>query len=225
MSITVEIGLLSGKRVRVDADMNEEVGTMKRRAQIALGVGRGRLVCSSGSVLDACAPMRHTRLQNDDFLTLHINRVQVEACCRAFAAILGDGSVVTWGLADDGGDSSAVQDQLKNVQQIQASFGAFAAILGDGSVVTWGSAAHGGDSSAVQDQLKNVQQIQARGGAFAAVLGDGSVVTWGDAGFGGDNSGVQDLEECAADPGLYRCFCCHSWRWIGRDLGWCCLWW
>ena len=40
--------------------------------------------------------------------------------------------VVTWGVA--GGDSSAVQDQLRNVQQIQASNGAFAAILGDGSV-------------------------------------------------------------------------------------------
>ena len=38
----------------------------------------------------------------------------------AFAAILGDGSVVTWGLAACGGDCSAVQGQLKNVQQIQA---------------------------------------------------------------------------------------------------------
>ena len=33
----------------------------------------------------------------------------------AFAAILDDGSVVTWGDARHGGDSSAVQDQLKNV--------------------------------------------------------------------------------------------------------------
>ena len=39
----------------------------------------------------------------------------------AFAAILGDGSVVTWGQARSGGDSSAVQDQLRDVQQIQAS--------------------------------------------------------------------------------------------------------
>ena len=46
--------------------------------------------------------------------------------------------------------SSAVQGQLKHVQQIQASLRAFAAILGDGSVVTWGPADHGGDSSAVQ---------------------------------------------------------------------------
>ena len=48
-----------------------------------------------------------------------------------FAAILGDGSVVTWGDASFGGDSSAVQGQLKHVQQIQAALRAFAAILGD----------------------------------------------------------------------------------------------
>ena len=54
---------------------------------------------------------------------------------------LADGSVVTWGeVPAIGGDSSGVQDQLKDVQQIQASSRAFAAILGDGSVVTWGDA-------------------------------------------------------------------------------------
>ena len=41
--------------------------------------------------------------------------------------------VVTWGFETAGGDRSAVQDQLKDVQQIQATYGAFAAILGDGS--------------------------------------------------------------------------------------------
>ncbi|CAE7222510.1 atzF [Symbiodinium sp. KB8] len=180
------------RRVTVDADLNEEVGTLKRRAQIALGVGRGRLVGSSRSVLDASSPIKRVRLQNGDLLTVHINRVQVQACRPSFAAILGDGSVVTWGGAAFGGDHSAVQDQLKNVQQIQASDAAFAAILGDGSVVTWGSAAFGGDSSDVQDQLKNVQQIQASSQAFAAILGDGSVVTWGSAAYGGDSRAVQD---------------------------------
>ncbi|CAE7846567.1 HERC1, partial [Symbiodinium sp. KB8] len=109
----------------------------------------------------------------------------------AFAALLGDGSVVTWGSADYGGDSGAVQDQLRDVQQIQASDGAFAAILGDGSVVTWGSAEYGGDSSAVRHQLRDVQRIQASVGAFAAILGDGSVITWGRADVGGDSSAVR----------------------------------
>ena len=56
---------------------------------------------------------------------------QIQASWYAFAAILGDGSVVTWGDACSGGDSSAVRDQLKSVQQIQATLYAFAAILGD----------------------------------------------------------------------------------------------
>ena len=43
-----------------------------------------------------------------------------------FAVILSNGSVVTWGDAEHGGDSSAVQDQLNNVQQIPASDMAFA---------------------------------------------------------------------------------------------------
>ena len=97
----------------------------------------------------------------------------------AFAAILEDGSVVTWGQPQCGGDSSEVRHQLRNVQQIQATSAAFAAILADGSVVTWGDPDYGSDSSAVEDQLRNVKQIEANDGAFAAILADGSVVTWG----------------------------------------------
>ena len=95
-------------------------------------------------------------------------------------------SVVTWGHPKYGGDSSAVQDQLKNVQQIQSTTGEFAAILVDGSVIAWGSPISGGDSSRVQGQLRNVYQIQATNGvgiadpgAFAAILADGSVIAWG----------------------------------------------
>ena len=82
----------------------------------------------------------------------------------------GDGSFVTWGAAQFGGDSSSVQDQLKSVQQIQACGVAFAAILRDGSVVTWGSAHRGGDRSSAQDKLKSVQHIQASKSGFAAIL-------------------------------------------------------
>ena len=74
---------------------------------------------------------------------------QIQATLQAFAAILVDGSVVTWGYA--GGDSSRVQDQLKSVQQVQASSFAFAAILKDGSVLTWSNPGLGGDSSEVQN--------------------------------------------------------------------------
>ena len=43
---------------------------------------------------------------------------QIQGNDDAFAAILADGSVVSWGVAGSGGDSSAVQHELKNVQQI-----------------------------------------------------------------------------------------------------------
>ena len=104
----------------------------------------------------------------------------------AFAAILEDGSVVTWGSPDDGGDSSAVSDQLKNVQQVKGTNAAFAAILADGSVVTWGDPGSGGDSSEVKEKLHNVRQIGGTQHAFAAVLSDGSLVAWGDPMCGGE---------------------------------------
>ena len=53
------------------------------------------------------------------------NVQQIQATLRAFAAILVDGSVVTWGDVDSGGDSIAVRDQLGNVQRIQSTEGAF----------------------------------------------------------------------------------------------------
>ena len=134
----MEVGLLSGKRATVKAGLDEELDVIKTRAQVALYVGKGRLVDSCGSFLDAHVLIKDAGLKNDDALTLHVKQVQVKCSVSAFAAILGDGSVVTWGDADRGGESSSVQDQLQNVHQVQSNDTSFAAILGDGSVVTWG---------------------------------------------------------------------------------------
>ena len=116
-----------------------------------------------------------------------------------------------------------MQHQLRNVQQIQANRRAFAAILGDGSVVTWGDAISGGNIASPGsgvDQLKNVQQIQALPGACAAVLADGSAVAWGGLHGAYDSGNVQgSAKECEADPSQSLRFRCHSWRWVGRDLG------
>ena len=46
-----------------------------------------------------------------------------------FAGVRGDGHVVTWGRARYGGDSAAVQEQLRDVQHISATVGAFATVL------------------------------------------------------------------------------------------------
>ena len=90
---------------------------------------------------------------------------QIQATSSAFAAILADGCVVSWGSPHCGGNCSQVQHLLQNVTQVQATDQAFAAILADGHVVTWGSPDHGGDSSEVQCQLQHVRQIQANWGA------------------------------------------------------------
>ena len=136
MSIRVEVGLISGRKANVQAALDETVGMLKRRAQVALGVGTGRLLDSSGCVLEGCALTKKSRVQKGDSLTLLCNTVQFQASAGAFSAILGDGSVLTWGDAGYAGDSSAVQSQLQTEQQIQDAGSAFAAILDDGSVVT-----------------------------------------------------------------------------------------
>ena len=78
-------------------------------------------------MLDEAKTVRDSGLRNDDILSLHILPVAIPAAgfgtqeISAFVAGLGDGSVVTWGDAEHGGDSSAVQEQLRNAQHIQAS--------------------------------------------------------------------------------------------------------
>ena len=94
MSITVEVALLSGKAATVQAGLDETCETLAQRAQIALGIGKGRLLDSSGAVLDGCAEIANSRIQHGDSLSLHVNRVQILCTHAAFAAILGDGSVL-----------------------------------------------------------------------------------------------------------------------------------
>ncbi len=102
----------------------------------------------------------------------------------------GGNKVVTWGHPEFGGDSSAVKDQLVDVNTIYSNPNAFAALKGDGTVVTWGNQNDGGNSSAVKDQLVDVNSIFSTSYAFAALKKNGSVVTWGNDVFGGDSSGV-----------------------------------
>ena len=61
----------------------------------------------------------------------------IQASNAAFAALRGDGTVVTWGDDGWGADSRAVSSQLVRVQAIQAAMAAFAAIGEDGSVAPW----------------------------------------------------------------------------------------
>ena len=108
----------------------------------------------------------------------------------AFEAKKTDGTVVSWGDASCGRDSSNVRGQLTDVGMIYSNEGAFAAKKTDGTVVTWGSPSYGGDSSSVRGQLTDVDVIYSTHFAFAAKKTDGTVVTWGDPSDGGDSSSV-----------------------------------
>ena len=124
---------------------------------------------------------------------LHLRVQSISTTASAFAALMQDGSVVTWGNPLNGGNSDAVRDQLGHgVRSISATEAASAAIKSDGSVVTWGDPHSGGDSAAVRDQLaRDVQSISASGVAFAAIKSGGSVVTWGNVTWGGGSEAVR----------------------------------
>ena len=110
----------------------------------------------------------------------------------AFAALKSDGSVVTWGDSNSGGNSSGVAASLSSgVIKVYSNLAAFAALKNDGSVITWGDSSYGGNSSGVAASLSSgIVKVYSTGRAFAALKSDGSVITWGDSIFGGNSSSV-----------------------------------
>ena len=192
-SMKLEVSLPSGHCETISVSGSATIADLKIEAQRAFGQCFLKLAAPDGPLLDSADSVRLSGLQDGDCLSAVAQLPKIAANRIAFALYcVGGHRIVTWGNPDYGGDSSGVQDQLRNVQQICGTGGAFAAILSDGSVVTWGDQSRGGDSSRVQDQLRNVQQICASETAFAAILADGSVVTWGIPHEGGDSSSVQD---------------------------------
>ena len=121
MAIIVDVTLISGRRVSLKADFDASLQSLTKRERRALRVSNGRLFSSSGTFLDGDTRLRAARFQIGGCLTLQVGQMHICGDNFCFAAILGDGSAVGWGSAYAGGDSSAVQDQLKNVQEIQAS--------------------------------------------------------------------------------------------------------
>ncbi|HCT98576.1 MAG TPA: hypothetical protein DF614_00400, partial [Methylococcaceae bacterium] len=116
---------------------------------------------------------------------------------RAFAALRGDGSVVTWGDALNGGTlKTAMMPQIDGAIDVKVIYandasGVFAALRDDGSVVTWGNASFGlaGGKSQIPPG-KIVTKIYANKAAFAAIRIDNSVAVWGDIFNGADISSL-----------------------------------
>ena len=101
----------------------------------------------------------------------------IDCTALAWAALLEDGNVVTWGHPGSGGFvSEDVEHRLRNVSKVIATDAAFAVLLADGSVVSWGDPDYGGDDADVRDQLTDVVQLHAGHNMFLAVRKDGCIV-------------------------------------------------
>ena len=194
--LRVLVALPSGRAENLEVPESSKVGDLNFLARRAFKKGFIRLVTADGQILSD--PLQTlTSLTSSTLLhrlTAVVRQVKIAATRKAFVLWCDVADrIVTWGDPEWGGDSSAIEHQLKSVQEVQATSRAFAAVLADGSVVTWGNPHFGGDSSAVQDQLRGVQQVQATEQAFAAILANGSVVAWGSPDGGGDCFAVRDL--------------------------------
>ena len=138
MSTQIEVVLMSGRRVQLACAEDASLDSLLQRAQTELAVrGQFSVLSTSGERLNTRLTLGELDLEEGEVLTLHTRPLRLAATCGAFAALLGDGSVATWGA--NGGDCGLAQQQLTCVQDIQASSGAFAAITDTGCIVAWGA--------------------------------------------------------------------------------------
>ncbi|MCH2534455.1 MAG: hypothetical protein MK008_08450, partial [Bdellovibrionales bacterium] len=132
----------------------------------------------------------------------YLDTVKVVENIGAIVLLKSSGSVVAYGKANFGGDTSAVQGEISSGvvdifstgildPTISVLAGPNASILAtkeDGSFVCWGYAAYC-DTSGV-DFSSGLKKIYPSAGAFVVEKNNGEIVAWGDASFGGDISGV-----------------------------------
>ena len=153
----------SGRSESLSLPLSSKVGDLKISAQRSFQQGFLRLITTDGRILgDPTQSLLSEGFREEECLTAVVLQAKLAVSTTmgphdeggSFALwCCGGNKIITWGHQEHGGDSSAVQDQLHNVQQVRGTQCAFAAILADGSVVTWGHQENGGGSSALQDQL------------------------------------------------------------------------
>ncbi len=100
--------------------------------------------------------------------------VKLFATHYAFCALKDDGSIVTWGDPDNGGDSSKVSDKLFDIEAVYANYYAFIALRKDGTAVSWGDKDCGGGY-----KISNVKKIYTDTHAFVVLKENNKIVTMG----------------------------------------------
>lgn len=98
----------------------------------------------------------------------------------AFTALKTDGTIVSWGFEDWGGN---VPETISvGVTSVYSTDRSFSALTNDGTVISWGHPDYGG---VVPENLDNVCKIFSTHYAYATLKNDGTVVTWGNQALGG----------------------------------------
>ena len=113
------------------------VGQLHLNAEAATGRIIKALICEDGQTTQPLSASLHQFRQGPPgpIMEFSVNIVytsfQIFSAQEAFALVKADGSVITWGNANGGGNSSAVQPQLKDVRSISSTCSAFAALKAD----------------------------------------------------------------------------------------------
>jgi alpha-tubulin suppressor-like RCC1 family protein len=114
---------------------------------------------------------------------VHIENLQnvkeVVANRGAYAALLADDSVCTWGDSKYLTGIENVCESLHNVSKIYSNECAFAALMQNKTVLTWGMPMFGGDSSKVTNLLQDVVHVFPTETNFYAKKNNGRLVKWG----------------------------------------------
>eukprot|EP00439_Symbiodinium_sp_Y106_P038611 s1145_g4.t1 len=181
----------SRREVCIVSELQWTIGDLRSRVAEHWGSRISSIAAAGGLQLKHKWTLEAAGLKDGDtvFATLRRPALYSSPGASAVALVHSDGSVRVWGDSAYGGDCSAVQEKLRDVQEVRVSTGACAAILADGSVVTWGDDLSGGDSAA--EKLQDVVELFAFRCAFAAILADGSVVSWGEAASRGDSRMIE----------------------------------
>mgnify|MGYP000367811441 CR=1 FL=1 len=138
---------------------------------------------------------------NETGATSKVTAEKITSTRHAFASLLSDDTVITWGRATSGGDSSSVQHLLVDIVDIFAGSGSFAALKEDGTVVTWGNNIVN-NAEDVQSELYDIVKI-VPGPGYAALRSDKTVITWGNSNSPEEFSIITGVEALVASAGSF----------------------
>jgi alpha-tubulin suppressor-like RCC1 family protein len=112
------------------------------------------------------------------------NVLYIKSTFGAYTALLDNGTVVSWGSPEYGGDNSSVKSKLDEnyIIEIYSTNSAFAARTQNGKVIRWGHQNNGGDSGDSRDtqlERNKILSIYSNSGAFLAICENSTVIIWG----------------------------------------------